>query len=292
MSESRRQFMARSLVAGGATALLGTWRHAVAAEPAQPDTMQLGLVTYNWGQNWDLPTLIANCAAAGFAGVELRSTHKHGVEPTLTAEQRKDVRQQFADSPVALAGLGSACEYHAVDPAVVRRNIDETKAFIRLCHDCGGTGVKVRPNGLPKEVPVEQTLTQIGKALREVAEFGADFGVAVRLEVHGRGTDELPHIKTIMDAADHPNAVVCWNCNGTDLTGAGLEANFNLVKDRLGTIHLHDLRKDNYPWATLFTLLKGCGFVGWTLLEEGSTPSDTVGAMHEVRRRWEQLLAR
>lgn len=251
--------------------------------------MQLGLVTYNWGKDWDLSTIIANCTATGFAGVELRSTHQHGVEPTLTAEQRTEVRQRFADSEVELVGLGSACEFHSPDPAVVERNIAETKAFIRLCHDCGGTGVKVRPNGLPKEVPVEQTLEQIGRSLHEVATFGADFGIDIRLEVHGKGTDELPHIKAIMDAADHPGAVVCWNCNATDLTGAGLSHNFQLVQDRLGTVHIHDLRKENYPWPELFALLRGAGFTGWTLLEEGSVPSDILGAMHEVRRRWEQL---
>ena len=29
--------------------------------------MQLGLVTYMWGADWDLPTLIKNCEATGFA---------------------------------------------------------------------------------------------------------------------------------------------------------------------------------------------------------------------------------
>ena len=46
----------------------------------------LGLVTYLWGKDWDLPTLIANCEATNFAGVELRSTHKHGVEVTLSPQ--------------------------------------------------------------------------------------------------------------------------------------------------------------------------------------------------------------
>jgi sugar phosphate isomerase/epimerase len=287
MQPSRREFLVASsaVLAGHFVAPL------VAAEPTPKPAMQLGLVTYNWGKDWDLATVIANCAATGFAGVELRSTHKHGVEIALTAAERQEVRKRFADSPVEFVGVGSACEYHAADPAVVRKNIDETKAFIQLCHDCGGTGVKVRPNGLPKDIPVEQTLEQIGRSLNEVAAFGADFGVAIRLEVHGQGTQELPHVKTIMDVADHPGAVVCWNCNPTDLTGGGLEHNFNLVKHRLGTIHIHDLRKDNYPWPEMFGMLKGCGFAGWTLLEEGSIPSDAVGAMHEVRRRWEQLTA-
>ena len=114
--------------------------------------MQLGLVTYNWGKDWDLPTLIKMCEQTGFRGVELRSTHKHGVEPALGSAERADVAKRFGDSMVELVGLGSACEYHSPDPAVVKKNIEETKAFINLCHDCGGTGVKVRPNAFSRLV--------------------------------------------------------------------------------------------------------------------------------------------
>ena len=189
--------------------------------------MQLGLVTYMWGADWDLPTLIKNCQQTGFAGVELRTTHKHGVEPTLSPDERKDVAKRFADSGVELVGLGTACEYHSPDPAVLKKNIEETKAFIKLCHDCGGTGVKVRPNGLPKEVPVQKTLEQIGRALGELAAFGEGYGVVIRLEVHGSGTDRLPNVKTIMDAAQHKGATVCWNCNddrhGRQGTGTQLQ---------------------------------------------------------------------
>ena len=252
--------------------------------------MQLGLVTYMWGAEWDLPTVIKNLQLTGFAGVELRSGHKHGVEPSLSADERKRVAAQFADSGIELVGLGSACEYHSPDAAVVRKNIEETKAFIKLCHDCGGTGVKVRPNGLPKDVPVQKTLEQIGKALNEVAAFGEGYGVAIRLEVHGPGTSKLEYIKTIMDAADHPGATVCWNCNPSDLDGAGLKHNFALVKDRLGTIHIHDLIS-SYPWPELFGLLKAANFEGWTLVEEGSPTADPIRVMRYYRLLWERMTA-
>jgi sugar phosphate isomerase/epimerase len=250
--------------------------------------MQLGLVTYNWGADWDLPTILKNLRLTGFEGVELRSTHKHGVEPSIDEKARKDVAKQFNDSGIQLAGFGSACEYHSPDPAVVKKNIEETKAFIHLAHDCGGGGVKVRPNGLPKDVPVAKTLEQIGKAMREVAEYGDGYGVQIRLEVHGNGTQMVPHIKTIMDVADHPNATVCWNCNPTDMDGAGLEQNFNLVKDKLGTIHIHDLIS-SYPWPELFKLLKQAKFDGWTLLEEGSHTTDPIRVMKYYRLVWNQL---
>lgn len=250
--------------------------------------MQLGLVTYMWGAEWDLPTVIKNCMLAGFRGVELRSSHKHGVEPTLSAEARKDVARQFAEGGVELVGLGTACEYHSPDPKVLQKNIDETKAFVQLTHDCGGTGVKVRPNGVPATVPMQKTLEQIGRALNEVAEFGSGYGVQIRLEVHGKVVEELPNIKTIMDVADNSNATVCWNCNPTDLAGKGLEYNFNLVKDRLGTIHIHDLIS-NYPWVDLFKLLKSADFQGWTLLEEGSQTTDPIRVMKYYRLLWERL---
>ncbi|HWA97247.1 MAG TPA: sugar phosphate isomerase/epimerase family protein [Pirellulales bacterium] len=250
--------------------------------------MLLGLVTYMWGAEWDLPTIIKNCELTGFKGVELRSGHKHGVEPTLSPADRKEVAKRFADSGVTLVGLGSACEYHSPDPAVLKKQIEDTKAFILLCHDCGGTGVKVRPNALPKEVPVQTTLEQIGNALNEVASFGEGYGVQIRLEVHGKGTSDVPNVKKIMDVASHPNAAVCWNCNPGDLDGLGLEGNFNLVKDRLGTIHIHDLIS-TYPWRELFGLLNEAKFDGWTLVEEGKQTSDPVRVMQYYRLLWETM---
>ncbi len=270
-------------IAGAATCVLSRPALAAAAQ------MKLGLVTYQWGKDWDLPTLIANCEATGIGGVELRSTHKHGVEITLNTEQRKEVRARFADSPVELVGPGSACEYHSADPAVVRKNIEETKEFIKLSQDVGGSGVKVRPNGLPPNVPVEKTLEQIGESLREVGQFAAEHGQEIRLEVHGKGTSHVPYVRTMMDVADHPNVVVCWNCNPTDLDGEGLEANFRLLQHKLGTIHIHDLRNNNYPWETLFELLREAKFTGWTLIEEGKVPDDLPAAMRENRVVWRKL---
>ncbi|MFT5466207.1 MAG: sugar phosphate isomerase/epimerase [Verrucomicrobiales bacterium] len=279
----------RNLLKSSAAALA-----AAAASPlsaAADAKIRLGLVTYNWGKSWELPELLKNCEETGFEGVELRSTHAHKVEPDLNDGQRAAVKRLFSEFPVECVGPGTACEYHSADPAVLKKNIEETKAFVRLCHDIGGTGIKVRPNGLPKDVPVEKTLEQIGKSLNEVAEFASDFGVEIRTEVHGHGTNEIPNMIKIMGHSDHPNSTVCWNCNPADLDGDGLKANYLALKDRISTIHIHDLRNDAYPWEEFFALLKETGFSGWTLVEEGKVPENIPAAMKEVRTRWEELTA-
>jgi sugar phosphate isomerase/epimerase len=242
---------------------------AAAEKPtfAKPSKIRLGLVTYNLAKDWDIPTLIKNCAEARLEGVELRTTHAHGVEVALSKSQREDVAKRFKDSPVALMGLGSAFDYHTPDQAKLRRDIAATKEYIVLAHDVGAPGVKVRPNALPKEVPKAKTLEQIGKALRALGEFGESQGVQIRLEVHGDETSLLPNIKTIMDAADHRNVGVCWNSNQTDLAGDGLDHNFDLIKDKIFTVHMRDLYLDEYPFRKLLARLNEIGFGGFCLAE-------------------------
>lgn len=285
-SSSRRRFLQAASFAA-VTGLAGRLPQTAAAQsaPPAPGRMRLGLVTYNLAKDWDLPTIIKHCEATGFEGVELRTTHAHKVEVELTAAQRAEVKKRFADSKVELFGLGSAFDYHTPDPAKLRRDIEATKQYIVLAHDVGASGVKVRPNGLPKEVPVERTLEQIGRALRELGEFGAGYGQQIRLEVHGTGTSLLPHIKTIMDVADHPNVGVCWNSNQTDLAGAGFDANFDLVKDKIVEVHLRDLFLEEYPWRRLLTRLNAIGYASFCLAEIPES-ADPLRVMRYFRALW------
>jgi sugar phosphate isomerase/epimerase len=291
----RRQFLRSALAlaaAGGSTTSLGGMlAHAAAAERTNAKKMRFGLVTYMWGADWDLPTLLRNCEKAGAAGVELRTQHAHKVEPNLKLHERIEVKKRFADGPVTLVGLGTNEAFHSADSNELKANIERAKEFITLGHDIGGSGVKVKPNDLPKGVPQKKTTEQIGRALNELAAFGADYGQQVRLEVHGQCAP-LPIIAEIMEVADHPNVGVCWNSNRQDVEGEGLEHNFTLVAKRFGaTLHAHDLEKDKYPYADLFRLLKEVKYDGWVLIEASDKPVDRVKALAEQRMAFEKLCA-
>lgn len=230
--------------------------------------MKLGMVTYNMGKDMDLPQLIQFCEATGLQGVELRTTHKHGVELDLSKDERANVKALFADTAVELAGLGSTYEYHDPDPAKVKENIEGSIAYAQLAADVGAPGIKVRPNGLPEGVPVEKTCEQIGKALRQVAVFAAGIGVEVRLEVHGKGSSDPALIAKMMDYADHPNALVCWNSNATDMDeNKSIDASFELLKDKIALVHITDIGVYQYPWQDLFNKLKSIHYSGFCLAE-------------------------
>lgn len=267
---------------GAFTLSAGSRQAASAPETAR---MRLGTVTYNLAKDWDIETIIRNCEETKFEGVELRTTHAHGVEVSLSKEQRAEVKKRFQDSKVELMGLGSAFDYHTPDQTKLRKDIEATKEYIILAHDIGSSGVKVRPNGFPEGVPKEKTLEQIGRSLREIGEFGQDYGVQIRLEVHGRDTSLLPNIKVMMDTADHPNVGVCWNSNDSDLAGEGFEHNFNLVKDKIFSAHITEIYNEKYPYRQLFKNLNDIGFKGFCLAEIPGT-NDPIRLMKYYRGLW------
>lgn len=228
--------------------------------------MLLGAVTYNVLKDWDLDKIIRTLGEIGFEGVELRTEHKHGVEPAIGAAERRAVQAKFAQSKVRLVSFGTTCEFQSPDPAVRARNIETAKQFIDLAHDTGALAIKVRPNGLPKEVSPETTVQTIGESLRQVGEEGRKKGVEIWMEVHGRDTQNPPVSAAIMKATRHPNVGLCWNSNPTDVVNGSVRQSFELLRPWVKSCHINELTSP-YPWRELFALLRRSGYQRYTLCE-------------------------
>lgn len=276
---SRRIFLQRSILAGIGLSMIDPLSVLASAKKSG---MKLGLVTYQWAKDWDLPTLIANCEKTGYLGIELRTEHAHKVESNLSVSQRTEVKKRFADSPVDCIGYGANFEYHSTDQSALRKNIDQTKVYIQLCKDIGATGIKVKPNGIPANVEKAKTIAQIASSLNEVGKFAGNLGQLVRVEVHGDISQEIPNMKAIFDQVTEKSVKMCWNCNDQDLLPPGLEANFNSVKKWFGdTVHVRELNVGDYPYQQLMNLFTGINYDGWILLEARTEPTDKIAAMNE-----------
>jgi sugar phosphate isomerase/epimerase len=291
---NRRRF----LQASGALAAAGITTKASAADKAAskaPLKFRLGIVTYNIAANWDLPTMLKICKSVGLSPIELRTTHKHGVEPSLSKDQRKEVKQRFADAGIEVWGCGSVCEFHSPDPSAVKKNIETCKQFVQLAADIGGKGVKVRPNGLPKDVPVEKTLEQIGKSLIECGKAAADANVEIWVEVHGNGTSHPPHCKKMMEVCGHPKVGLTWNSNKTDIKDDSVAEYFKLLQPWIRSCHINELYKDakgEYPYRELFRLFRETGYDRVTLCEVGKTMPDAASGeelMRYYKALWTEL---
>ena len=144
----RRRFLKAGLGAAGLAA-------APAADAPRKDDdkkpkFRLGLVTYNLAANWDLPTLLKVCKAAGVSPVEFRTTHKHGVEPSLTKDERKDVKKRCADAGVDIWGCGAVCEFQSPDPPSSKRTSRRASALWNWSRTSAAGASRCGPTASPK----------------------------------------------------------------------------------------------------------------------------------------------
>lgn len=284
MNFNRRKFI-RSAAIGTTAAGISTPFLTLASESSNKKSkyppLKLGLMTYTLGKDWDIETIIKNCSETGWVHAELRTTHKHGVEVTLDKQQRSEVKKRFQDSPLEAISLASAFQYHSPDPGELKKNMEGTREFLQLASDVGAIGIRVFPNAFPQGVDREKTMEQIGKSLAEVGKFGHDLGVDVRVCVHGNGTDHVPVIRKIIDYSESPYVYVNWNCSPNDTEEGGLEKNFNMVKDRIKGVHMHELH-DDYPYREFFSLLRKSGYNGYCNAEIDQS-CEPIRLMHYYR---------
>ena len=250
--------------------------------------MFIAVLWYGILKDLDIEGIIKLLESTGFEAVELRTGHKHGVEPSLSKEERAKVRERFARSKVKLLSYGTTCEFQSPDPAVRQKNIEMGKQFVDLAHDTGAWAIKVRPNGLPKDVPQETVVKNIGASLRELGEYGKGRGIEVWMEVHGRDTQVPAVSAAIMKAANHPSVGACWNSNPTDVVNGSVKPSFELLKPYIKSAHINELANEKYPWRELFTLMRQAKYDRYTLCECAES-KEPERFLRYYRALWKEL---
>jgi sugar phosphate isomerase/epimerase len=287
MVTMRANFNRRGFLGAVAATSTGVLR----GEPVQSSvkgSIHLGSATYNLAKDWDIETIIKNLEAAGFEAVELRTEHKHGVEPSIGAAERTRVRRRFEASKVRLLSYGTTCRFQAPDAAERKQQVEIAKQFVDLARDTGALGIKLQPMGLPAEVPRETSIGYFGAAMREVGEYGASRGVEVWMEVHSGVTAEPPVAAALMKAAGHENVGLCWNSNPSDLQNGSVKESFGLLRRWIKNVHIHELSDPAYPYRELFDLLQRSGYDRYTLAEVPDS-KEPQRYMRNYKALWTEL---
>ena len=89
----------------------------------------------------------------------------------------------------------------------------------------------------------------------------------------------MPRIRKILDyGGNHPGVRACWNSNQTDLLDGGFDANFKLLRDQIGQVHMRDLFLEEYPWRQLISSLSAMKFHGLLLRGDSGVARCRPGA--------------
>lgn len=282
---NRRGFVVSSVAAAAGAPLA---QRAAAAPPNGGPGFHLGCISYNTLKDFDVETIIRVLEGAGFEGVELRTGHKHGVEPTIGQEERLRVRRLFERSKIRLVSYGTTCRFQSPDAAERKQQVGIAKQFVDLAHDTGAIGIKIQPMGFPDGVPIETSVQNFGGSLHELGDYGATKGIEIWMEIHGRGTSDPPVAAAILRSAGHKNVGACWNSNDQDIANGSVKASFELLKPWIKSVHIHELSSDRYPWRELFTLLRNAKYDRYTFAEVAES-KEPERFLSSYRALWTEL---
>lgn len=196
---------------------------------------------------WTFTQIVDFAAANQYDGIEMRGILKQLDLPKCTefssSVNIKNTKQQMADKNLKFVDLGSSCTLHFANKTEREKNLDEGKRFIDLAAAINCPNVRVYPNNFIKGQEKNQTLELIVSGLLELAEYAKGTGVRVLMETHG-DLVYIADIKTIMEAAKHPQVGLVWDAANMFLeTNESPELAYKELHTYIHHAHIKDAKK-------------------------------------------------
>jgi len=237
--------------------------------------MKLGLHAWEMGRERDLDTMIDICAESGMACFEIMEHPEFASQvPLETSDsERAEIRRKFEDAGVAIAALSIVCRYDSMDEDVVRRNIEETKEYIKLARDIGAPRLRCLGDRLHEDEgePKEETIARVARSLREVCEFADPYGVDCPIEMHSHFSP-WENALAVVEQVDHPRCYLVHNGQPSNTPPDRWDEVWARIRPYLKHIHVHDILSDRFPHKKFLLALRDSGYEGFICLE--LKPSD------------------
>jgi len=294
MSSSRREFLA-GLGAAGALAVVPRAAHAgLAAEPLYPPMnlaafdvpvhrgdplIRPGCSSITW--NGNDKQAIADIAAVGFAGIQLRAPVMEEI-PDPHA-----LRDLVAEHKLTFAAISSGTT--SLDPAQSKAVIEKHVQNAHYLHEAGGLYLQL----ISAWVKPGQTFTAAdyrlqGQVFTEIAKRAADFGVRFGFHNHMNSIGQSPEaVDAILDASDPRYVFLELDTAHYAQAGGDPVAAIHKYGKRILFMHLKDVKsaptKSGYEFVELgkgrldfpaiFAALHEINFRGWGIVELDREPA-------------------
>jgi sugar phosphate isomerase/epimerase len=295
---SRRKFLQTSAVSASAV-MLPTAALARISSTSDADhllarktfNMKLGFIS-SMAQDKTVPQLIDMAKTHGYQAIEFRPEWKqaHGVELSMTKNQRKETRSRFADNGIGIS---------AISPGVTFPNDDRDQQletmfrYIDLAVDLNAHCIRFFAMPLPDDPAQRHESHKVQAEYQaRAAEKAWEAGVLLALETHvnsyGKDAGEMMYL------AGYPPAFrVNWHLAHCLKGGEDTDTAYRYVKGRV--VHAHfSFPDDPETMKALerqFELLLYDGFAG-TFSVEIIKKGDNTDLLIEHAQKWKQMKAK
>jgi sugar phosphate isomerase/epimerase len=251
---------------------------------------------------WDHARICKFSAELGYTGLEVAPFTLAPRITDVSADRRKELRQQAEDAGIPIIGLHwllaktEGFHLNSADEKVRVRTADYLKELARCCRDLGGD-LMVFGSPAQRRVPAgaskQQAMDFAADTFRRAAPAFADFGVRLCLEP--LAPPDADFITTaaegaeLLDRINHPSFCLHLDVRAMSSEGTPVTEIMKKYLPRTGHFHANDpnLRGPgfgNVDFVPIFKTLRESKYTGWVSVEVFDyTPDPETIARESIR---------
>lgn len=227
---------------------------------------------------WDVDRVVAAAAEYGYEGVELRIYKGEVIPADLPADERRQVRQLFADRGVAICCVSASTRFASADASERAQQEDELRRYVELANDLGAPLVRTFGGNMPPDVPEATVFAYVAESLQRVAERVGESGARIVLETHDAFSSGRA-VAAVLGRVPSRAVGALWDTHHPYRTGETADETYNLLASRLYHTHVKDARRKGDGWQLVLlgegevpvrevlTTLQRRGYDGWICVE-------------------------
>ena len=230
---------------------------------------------------WTIEEAVDAAARYGYEAIEWRLADGETIEPGVSAQVRRRLREVPAAQGIEVACLDTSCRVTQGSPEARAAVIEAGQRMIDLAAELNAPFIRVFGGELPEGTPRSGILQPTAEVLHTLGTYSAERGVTVTLETHDSWT-RSEAVLALIQAVALPSVKVLWDAHHTYRAGEAPAQSLALLGDAIAYVHLKDsyLDKDtpgawtyclinegDMPLREICSLLKGSGYDGYLSLE-------------------------
>jgi sugar phosphate isomerase/epimerase len=197
---------------------------------------------------WQIETVISNAAGYGYDGIEWRGGSQGHVQPDMSSEQKKLLRQKCSDAGLESLAVTAYTSFVSDSTEERRANVDELRRYVDMAAELGAKYVRTFLGELPEGTKISESLyKKISECLRQAADHAQTSGVIIAVEPHDDFVRSMT-IVPILSQVPHPALRVIWDIANAFAAGEDPAEGFVSLKDRLAYVQVKDGKRFGYNW--------------------------------------------
>lgn len=213
----------------------------------------------------------------GYEAIEIRGIKRQMYltkVPEFSDSNLSQALKLLKKNKLKLTSLSTSVSFVGKSKEDIEKTLTEGKDHIMLANKMGAPFIRVFGGVVPKEMTIEQGITQVVENLKILGDFAKKYGVKVLLETHDNFA-QSKYTAEIIKKTAHKQVGLCWDVSNSVKAGASVEESIEIFGKYVDYTHVKDSDEETYtlcgegkiPLKKAVELLKQNKYKGYLCVE-------------------------